>query len=96
MRVYDKDKDIASKDRVFTYSQLYGLPAFRVFRAEFAVRSDSIKALVDKYFHNINSYSDLMFYVLSGMFKRYDFVNIDFNHVFDSDVSFILVVMILI
>lgn len=88
LRVYDKDKDIAAKDKDFTYSQLYGLKAYRVFRIEFAVRSDSIKNLFNKYFNYIKNASDIIFYVLSACFKRYDFVGVDFNGVFSEDVSF--------
>lgn len=86
LRVYDKDKDIAQKDKGFNYTQLYGLPAFRVFRIEYAVRSDSIKELVLKY--SPSGYSDFIYFILSSMFKRYSFVGVDFDDAFNEDVSF--------
>lgn len=88
LRVYDKDKDILQKDKVLTYSDIYGLKSYRAFRCEYAVRSDSIKNLFKKYYDNINSYSDFCVYILSAMFKRYDFINVEFSRVFNEDVSF--------
>lgn len=87
LRVYDKDLDLQRKEEK-TYSEVYGLKSSRAFRVEYAVRSDSIKGLFSQY--KISSYTDLVYLLLSGMFKRYSFENVDLGGVFSEDVSFYL------
>lgn len=91
LRVYDKDKDIHSKDGLnVSYEDIYGIKSYKVYRIEFAVRSDSLKALFQKYEGKIVDSSSLCYLILSSMFKRYSFLNCDLKDVFSEDVSFYL------
>lgn len=89
LRVYDKDKDIHSKDGVsVSYTDIYGIDSIKCYRIEFAVRSDSLKHLFSKY--DLNNSSSLVYVILSSMFKRYSFLNCKLDDVFNEDVSFYL------
>lgn len=89
LRVYDKDLDLERKEHR-SYSDVYGLKASRVFRIEYAIRGDSFKGLFEKYSANIQNSADLVYLILSGMFKRFSFENVSIEDVFNEDVSFYL------